>query len=80
MKNNGALLFIILIFSTLTINFALATNGCNANDVECGSTPTDNCNVRQNTIFNSGTYNISNGVDICANNVVLDCNGTTLIE
>jgi len=54
-----------------------ATNGCNIGDPECGSIPTNNCDVRQNTTFVPGTYNLPNGIDVCAN-IVLDCNKSLL--
>jgi len=46
--------------------------------VECGSTPTNSCTVSQNTVFNTGTYNLPSGIDITAGNIVLDCNGSIL--
>ncbi|MBI3623897.1 hypothetical protein HY212_07510 [Candidatus Pacearchaeota archaeon] len=58
----------------------IASNGCNIADAECGSVPTDNCDVRQNTTFTPGTYNLPNGIDVCANEIVLDCNGSTIIS
>ena len=78
-KNTGGkgciLLRTILFFYPLTPVYA--TDGCTSQ--ECGSTPSiDNCDVTQNTIFNTGVYSLANGVDICANNIVLDCNSSTL--
>ncbi|MDP2750876.1 MAG: right-handed parallel beta-helix repeat-containing protein [Nanoarchaeota archaeon] len=48
-------------------------------DVECGPTPTDNCIVTQNTVFNPGTYNLPSGIRMSVSDVTLDCNGATLI-
>ena len=54
----------------LGIQFALA--------VECGSAPTDGCEVTTNTVFTPGNYNLPNGLVINASSVSLDCNGATL--
>ncbi len=47
--------------------------------VECGSTPTDNCDVTQNTTFNTGTYSLSSGIEIEGDYITLDCNNSVLI-
>jgi len=57
--------------------FILFTIGVVA--VECGSIPTDGCEVTIDTTFNTGNYYLPNGISINADNVVLDCNGSTLI-
>lgn len=44
---------------------------------EC-TTPTDGMNITENTTFCLGTYDLSNGVNIVADNVILDCNEATL--
>ncbi|MBI4182329.1 MAG: right-handed parallel beta-helix repeat-containing protein [Candidatus Aenigmarchaeota archaeon] len=59
------------------INFAYATNGCGTG-VECGSLPTDNCDVTQNTVFSTGFYDLNSGIDICASNISLNCNSSVL--
>ena len=71
---------ILLLLPILFFTFELvsAGNGCNIADPECGPNPSNNCDVRQNTTFNPGTYNLPNGIDVCAHNIVLDCNGSTL--
>ncbi len=74
------ILFFLLVlgFLLVNINGVFATNGCRSSDPICGPAPTDNCDVRANTIFNPGTYNLPNGIDICANNIILDCDGALL--
>lgn len=73
--------FFLLILGFLLINFSgVSAFLCSRYDPECGSNPVSDCDVRQNTIFNPGTYNLSYGIDICANNIVLECNGATLIN
>ena len=63
--------FLILFFLFLiSINLVSA--------VECGSIPTDGCVVTVNTTFNSGTYNLPNGISIGNNNIILNCNGAKL--
>ena len=58
--------------------------------VECGSTPTPGCEITLSTTFNPGVYNMSlypggewdqdyAGIIINADNIVLDCNGATLV-
>lgn len=51
--------------------------------VECGVTPTDGCEVTVSTTFNTGTYslNASSGWAILldGDNIILDCNGSSLI-
>lgn len=70
---------LVFLFFLLSNNSVLATNGCFDTDPECGSNPIDNCDVRQNTTFSPGVYDLPNGIDICANNIVLDCNGATIM-
>lgn len=67
-----------LILITNIITFVSAGNGCSGTDPVCTSTPVDGCDVRNNVTFNPGVYNLPRGIDICANNVVLDCNGAQL--
>ncbi len=66
------------IFVIVFIPSVIAANGCNAADLECGSTPTDNCDVRVNTTFVFSNYSLAHGIDVCASNIVLDCNGAML--
>ena len=70
---------ILVFLPFISVSFVSATNGCFPTDPECGSTPTNNCDVRQNTTFNPGTYNLPSGIDICANNIVLDCNDNNIV-
>jgi parallel beta-helix repeat protein len=65
----------ILVVSTLL----LISISFSANAQECGSTPTDGCEITQDTIFTFGSYNLPNGIEIKADNIVLDCNNSTLI-
>ncbi len=58
------------LFSLLFISTAYA--------LECNQTPTDGCEVTQNTTFNPGTYSLPNGIIINADNIVLDCNNAVL--
>ena len=69
------LLFGLLIF--VLSSAIVAAYGCGG--TECGAIPRSNCVVHQNTTFNPGVYNIGIPISICANNVVLDCNGTSLV-
>ncbi len=47
--------------------------------VECGPVPSDGCYINVNTTFNPETYNLPSGIRFNKSNVVLDCNGATLI-
>jgi len=47
--------------------------------VECGSIPTDGCRVTQDTTFVKDTYNLVIGIYLDNNNIILDCNGATLV-
>ena len=40
--------------------------------------PTDGMTITSDTMFCSGTYNLPNGINIGADNIVLDCSGATL--
>jgi len=71
-------IFICGAFLLVNVDYVIATNGCDSGDPECGSIPTANCDVTQDTTFTTGTYDISHGVDICANDITLDCNGALL--
>ncbi|MBI4181985.1 MAG: right-handed parallel beta-helix repeat-containing protein [Candidatus Aenigmarchaeota archaeon] len=64
---------------SLLLPGALAANGCFPADPECGSSPVDNCDVRQNTTFMVPNASLKLGLDICADDIVLDCNGTRLL-
>ena len=50
----------------------------NTQITECSSTPTNNCFVTKSVTFAKGVYNLHNGVEVHAPNIVLDCNGATL--
>ena len=65
--------FLIFIFS---IKIVSAANGCGVGDPECGSNPANNCDITQNTTFNTNKYILPNGVDICAHNIILNCNNS----
>lgn len=54
-------------------------NAKSSSAVECGSVPTDNCDVTQSTTFAQGNYSLPNGINITVFGVTLDCNGSTLI-
>ncbi len=66
----------ILILTVAQI--VLAGNGCNLADPECGSIPTNNCDVRMNTTFAKGIYSLPNGLDICSNNIIINCNSSKI--
>jgi hypothetical protein len=47
---------------------------------DCGSVPTASCFVTKDTVFEPGVYYLSDGIYLSSSsNVVLDCNGATLI-
>jgi hypothetical protein len=48
---------------------------------ECGSVPTDGCKISTPGVVTFATqiYNLPSGIQISSNDVVLDCNGATLI-
>jgi len=71
-KGKGFLisLFIFTMLILILINFVSA--------VECGSAPINGCTITQDTIFDPGTYNLRNGIEIGADNVILDCNNAVL--
>jgi parallel beta-helix repeat protein len=68
------------LFSLLFSISVAATNGCGGGDPACTSSnlPSD-CDVTTNLTLSPGTYNVNSGVDICADGVVFDCNGATLV-
>ncbi len=67
---------LILLFFFVTPAHAV----CQAmGDVQCGTIPTNGCDVNVNVTFVSGTYNLPEGVDICLSNMTLNCNGATLV-
>jgi len=72
--------WLVLIFVSIGsfVKIALASDICSPSDPECGVNPTDECDVRQNTVFNSNSFNLLKGIDICASNITLDCNGAIL--
>ncbi len=49
-----------------------------ASSGECGSIPIDACEVTQDTIFEPGTYNLPNGIQVAGSSITLDCNGAVL--
>ena len=51
---------------------------CPWTDPECGSNPSDGCDVRQDTTFIGGTYSLPNGIDLCNIDITLDCNNSLL--
>ncbi|HLC72535.1 MAG TPA: right-handed parallel beta-helix repeat-containing protein [Candidatus Nanoarchaeia archaeon] len=46
--------------------------------VECGSQPTDGCTVSVSTTFDTGNYNLPNGINMLGNAITLDCNMSIL--
>ncbi len=74
MINNNNLT-IKVVFLLLGIIFLINFVGA----VECGSTPTNGCDITQNTTFIYGNYTLVNGVNLMASNITLDCSGSTLI-
>jgi parallel beta-helix repeat protein len=46
--------------------------------VECDSEPTDGCEVNKSLTFTTNNYNLTNGIKITGDNLILDCNGATL--
>ncbi len=76
MKIFGIMLVVFVVLVSTQI--VSATNSCFPTDPECGPIPTNNCDVRRSTTFNPGVYNLQEGIDICANNTALDCNGALL--
>jgi parallel beta-helix repeat protein len=45
---------------------------------ECGTHPTDGCEITEDTIFAEGIYDLPNGVRINKSNITLDCNSATI--
>ncbi|MFH1257600.1 MAG: NosD domain-containing protein, partial [Candidatus Micrarchaeota archaeon] len=62
----------------LAANFVDAGTGCNAAHPSCGQIPTNDCDVRENTTFQMGYYYLPAGIDVCANDVILDCGNSLL--
>ncbi len=48
-------------------------------DIQCGSIPTNGCDANVNVTFTPGTYNLPNGIDVCLDNIIVNCNGATLV-
>lgn len=46
---------------------------------ECGPEPTEGCFISASIVFNPGIYKLGNSVRIANDDVVLDCNGATLL-
>src|SRR3989338_8497473 len=69
-------LLIALLFIVFLAQSVLASNGCNAADPECGSNPFNNCDIRQNTTLSPCTHGVGGGMDVCAHNITIDCNGS----
>lgn len=44
---------------------------------ECGVTPTNGCTISQSTTFNTGSYHLTQSVNITASNIVIIGNGST---
>ncbi len=70
MKISLSVLFVLILSGVI-----YAGDYCNG--PACGSIPSDNCDVNNSLVFNSGTYSLPNGVDICASGITLDCNGSS---
>ncbi|MFH0971754.1 MAG: hypothetical protein V1835_04270, partial [Candidatus Micrarchaeota archaeon] len=68
-----------LILLGLLINYAEAGTGCHPGmDPICGAIPQNDCDVMQNTTFQVGFYYLPAGIDICSNDIALDCNNAIL--
>ena len=72
-NNRKASAKIILVLSVLIFSFTTVSA------VECGSIPTDGCIITQNTTFNTGAYNLPNGINLETHGITLDCNNSVLI-
>lgn len=72
MNKTPKLSLLVLIFLTILTVAPLI------NATECGTTPTDGCEVTSDTTFDYGGYNLPNGIVTGANNVNIDCNGAIL--
>ena len=72
-KLKSVILFasILIILSSLSIEIRGQGNG------NC-TIPTDGMNITENTTFCAGTYNLTNGIEIRTDNVVLNCDGSIL--
>ncbi|MBI4181452.1 MAG: right-handed parallel beta-helix repeat-containing protein [Candidatus Aenigmarchaeota archaeon] len=77
MRAIAAMLCMAVVLSLAPL--AAAANGCGRpGDVECGSSPVNNCDVTRNTSFTPGIYSLPGGIDMCASYVRLQCNGAEL--
>ncbi|MEK6945607.1 MAG: right-handed parallel beta-helix repeat-containing protein, partial [Nanoarchaeota archaeon] len=65
------LLLIIFVFNVL--------GSVSVTAAECGNVPTDGCFITTSTTFVNGVYKLMNGIVIGQSNVILDCNGATLM-
>jgi len=67
-----------------TISYEQSHGGLDYNHIgqngslECGSIPTEGCVVTTDTTFVPGTYNLTDGITIAADDVTLDCSGSTI--
>lgn len=79
MKKTVCFFVVVFILANLA-SFVSAGNGCKIGfDPVCGPIPVDKCNAFVDLVFNPGQYNLPNGIDICANNIVIDCNGAKFV-
>jgi len=66
------------IFFVLIVAMLVLVGVKNSSATECGSVPTNGCSVSQNTTFVTGIYSLMNGINIGADNIILDCNGSII--
>ncbi len=66
-----------MVFAFVLSFFALSAYAACGAGGTCGSVPTDGCDLNSSKTFAPGTYNLPHGVDVCATNVTLNCNGAT---
>ncbi len=71
------LINLIMILSFIYFSIIVVAKPVSA--IECGPVPTNNCEVTQNTAFNQETYYLPNGIRIMGDNIILNCNSSTLI-
>jgi hypothetical protein len=67
--------FILVVLFLFSIIFCISS----VYSFECGSTPNNNCDITNNTIFNPGDYFLPSGITIYGNDTVVNCNGARLI-
>lgn len=56
-----------------------AGNGCSLKDADCFFGFSNGCDLRDSIVLDGEDYFLNEGIDICADDVVLDCSGSRLI-